>query len=47
MIAENEDTGEVVGMAITVPDVNQVLAKMKGACCRSGWWHFLSKGARS
>ena len=31
MIAEHEDTGEVVGMAITVPDLNQVLARMKGA----------------
>ena len=35
MIAEREDTGEVVGMAITVPDINQVLAKMNGGCCRS------------
>ncbi len=30
MLAEREDTGEVVGMAITVPDINQVLARMKG-----------------
>ncbi len=30
MIAEREDTGEVVGMAITVPDLNQVLAQMHG-----------------
>jgi GNAT superfamily N-acetyltransferase len=44
MIAEREDTGEVVGMAITVPDINQVLAKMKGRLLPFGWWHFLNKG---
>jgi GNAT superfamily N-acetyltransferase len=43
-IAEREDTGEVVGMAITVPDVNQVLEKMKGRLLPLGWWHFLRKG---
>ena len=44
MIAEREDTGEVVGMAITVPDINQVLTKMKGRLLPLGWWHFLRKG---
>jgi GNAT superfamily N-acetyltransferase len=44
MIAEREDTGEVVGMAITVPDVNPALAKMKGRLLPFGWWHFLRKG---
>jgi GNAT superfamily N-acetyltransferase len=44
MIAEREDTGEVVGMAITVPDINQVLAKMNGKFFPTGWWHFLRKG---
>jgi GNAT superfamily N-acetyltransferase len=44
MIAEREDTGEVVGMAITVPDINQVLEKMKGRLLPLGWWHFLRKG---
>jgi GNAT superfamily N-acetyltransferase len=44
MIAEREDTGEVVGMAITVPDVNQVLAKMNGRLLPLGWWTFLNKG---
>ena len=44
MIAEREDTGEVVGMAITVPDVNQVLARMKGRLLPLGWWRFLNKG---
>jgi GNAT superfamily N-acetyltransferase len=43
MIAEKIDTGEVVGMAITVPDVNEVLAKMKGRLLPLGWWHFLNK----
>jgi GNAT superfamily N-acetyltransferase len=43
MIAEKIDTGEVVGMAITVPDVNEVLSKMKGRLLPLGWWHFLNK----
>ncbi len=44
MIAEREDTGEVVGMAITVPDANQVLEKMNGKLLPLGWWRFLRKG---
>jgi GNAT superfamily N-acetyltransferase len=44
MIAEREDTGEVVGMAMTIPDINQVLAKMKGRLLPFGWWYFLRKG---
>jgi GNAT superfamily N-acetyltransferase len=44
MIAEREDTGEVVGMAITVPDINQVLARMNGRILPFGWWRFLRKG---
>ena len=44
MIAEREDTGEVVGMAMTFPDINQVLEKMKGKFFPVGWWHFLRKG---
>jgi len=43
-IAEKIDTGEVVGMAMTFPDINQVLAKMKGSLLPLGWWHFLNKG---
>jgi GNAT superfamily N-acetyltransferase len=43
MIAEREDTGEVVGMAITITDINQVLAKMKGRLLPMGWWYFLNK----
>ena len=37
MIAERDDTGEVVGMAITVPDVNQVLELMNGRLLPFGW----------
>jgi GNAT superfamily N-acetyltransferase len=44
MIAERIDTGEVVGMAMTIPDINQVLAKMRGRLLPLGWWHFLNKG---
>ncbi len=43
MIAERVDTGEVVGMAITVPDTNQALERMKGRLLPLGWWHFLKK----
>ena len=43
MIAEREDNGEVVGMAITVPDLNQVLAKMNGKLLPFGWWYLLNK----
>jgi len=44
MIAERIDTGEVVGMALTFPDINGALAKMKGRLLPFGWWHFLNKG---
>lgn len=44
MIAEKIDTGEVVGMAMTFPDINQVLAKMNGKLLPFGWWYFLRKG---
>ena len=30
-------------VAITVPDINQVLAKMNGRLLPLGWWHFLRK----
>ncbi len=43
MVAETAE-GETVAVAITVPDVNQVLAKMKGRLLPLGWWHFLRKG---
>jgi ribosomal protein S18 acetylase RimI-like enzyme len=40
MIAERD--GEVVGAALTLPDINQVLAKMRGRLLPAGWWHFLT-----
>ena len=43
MIAEKVDTGESVGVAITVPDINQVLRKMNGRILPFGWWHFLRR----
>ncbi len=46
-IAEKEDTGEVVGMAMTFPDINQVLAQMKGKLLPLGWWYFLTKAKRT
>jgi GNAT superfamily N-acetyltransferase len=42
MIAENDR--EAVAMAITVLDVNQVLATMRGRLLPLGWWHYLNKG---
>jgi GNAT superfamily N-acetyltransferase len=41
MVAEKD--GEAIGLAITTPDVNQVLRKMKGRLLPFGWWHFLRK----
>ncbi len=43
MVAEKVDTGESVGVAITVPDINQVLKKMGGRLLPFGWWHFLRR----
>ena len=40
MIAERGD--EVVGAALTLPDINQVLAKMNGRILPLGWWQFLT-----
>jgi GNAT superfamily N-acetyltransferase len=42
MVAENDT--EAVAMAITVPDLNQVLQKMGGRLLPLGWWYFLNKG---
>ena len=41
MIAEDA-AGKTVGMAITVPDINQVLA-MNGRVFPTGWWHYLNR----
>ena len=35
--------GEPVAIAITVIDINQVLARMNGRLLPLGWWHFLQQ----
>ncbi len=42
MIAEVDE--ETVGMAITIPDINQVLKKMNGRLLPLGWWYYLRRG---
>jgi hypothetical protein len=42
MVAENA-AGETVGVAITIPDVNQVLKRMRGRVLPLGWWHYLRR----
>jgi catechol 2,3-dioxygenase-like lactoylglutathione lyase family enzyme len=41
MVAEKD--GETIAVAITVPDLNQVLKKMKGRLLPLGWWHFFNR----
>ncbi len=41
MIAEQD--GKTVGMAITIPDVNQALKRMRGRVLPLGWWHLVSR----
>ncbi len=41
MIAEKD--GEVIGAALTLPDVDQALTRMKGRVLPAGWWHFLRR----
>ena len=36
-----EKDGEAIGAALTLPDINQVLAKMNGRLLPLGWLHFL------
>ena len=43
MIAEVGD--EAVAMAITIPDINQVLKDMNGRLFPLGWWRYLRKSA--
>jgi GNAT superfamily N-acetyltransferase len=38
-----EKAGETIGIAITVPDMNQVLKRMNGRLLPLGWWHFLRR----
>jgi GNAT superfamily N-acetyltransferase len=42
MVAETPD-GDTAAIAITVPDVNQVLARMNGRILPFGWWHYLNR----
>ena len=42
MVAETP-AGDVAGIAISPPDVNQVLKKMNGRLLPLGWWHFLNQ----
>ncbi len=41
MIAEQGS--QTVAMAISIPDINQVLKKMKGRLLPLGWWHYLNR----
>lgn len=38
-----ERNGEVVGAALTLPDVDQALKRMNGRLLPVGWWHFLRR----
>jgi GNAT superfamily N-acetyltransferase len=42
MVAETQE-GETAAVAMTYPDINQVLAKMNGRLLPLGWWHFLRR----
>ncbi|MGH2715503.1 MAG: GNAT family N-acetyltransferase [Thermoleophilaceae bacterium] len=42
MVAENAE-GKTVGVAITLPDVNEVLKLMNGRLLPLGWWHYLRR----
>jgi GNAT superfamily N-acetyltransferase len=48
MVAERKDTGEIVGVALTLPDYNQVLAKLRppGRLLPFGWLTFLRQRGR-
>jgi GNAT superfamily N-acetyltransferase len=43
MVAESAE-GDTVAVAITVPDINQVLKRMNGRLLPWGWWYFLWRG---
>jgi hypothetical protein len=42
MVAEDAN-GKIVGVAISVPDINQVLKRMDGRVLPLGWWHYLNR----
>jgi GNAT superfamily N-acetyltransferase len=41
MVAEKD--GETVAVAITIPDISQVLRRMNGRILPFGWWHYLRR----
>jgi GNAT superfamily N-acetyltransferase len=41
MVAENDT--ETVAVAVTIPDINQVLKKMGGKLLPLGWWYYLNR----
>jgi GNAT superfamily N-acetyltransferase len=41
MVAENDT--ETVAIAITIPDLNQVLKRMRGRLLPLGWWYYLNR----
>jgi hypothetical protein len=43
MVSERISDGATAGVAITVPDINQVLRRMNGRILPTGWWHFLRR----
>jgi GNAT superfamily N-acetyltransferase len=42
MVAEIE--GKTIAVALTIPDINQVLKKMRGRLLPFGWFHYLNRG---
>jgi GNAT superfamily N-acetyltransferase len=38
-----EQNGDTIAVAITIPDINQVLQKMRGRVLPLGWWYYLNK----
>lgn len=38
-----EDQGAVVGVSVTLPDLNQMLQRMQGHLLPFGWWHMLRR----
>lgn len=43
LVAERKDTGEPVGLNISIPDVNQAIKHMNGRILPFGWWHYLRR----
>jgi GNAT superfamily N-acetyltransferase len=43
MVAETAD-GDTAAVAMSFPDINQVLKRMNGRVLPLGWWHFVRKG---